>query len=65
MGNSGERKHVSFATQLIAGGSAGAMEAVSRLSLSAACIDCDLSRCVAMLSTSRHHQGPHAAVQEW
>jgi len=59
MSRNGNKNPVGFATHVIAGGIAGACEAVSHLF----CLVSVSNRLAASMSTSRYHQGPDAALE--
>lgn len=63
MSRGGDRKPVGFATQLTAGGIAGAMEAVSSPFVISR--GTQLTPPAAHLPATRHHQGPDAAFPVW
>lgn len=62
MSRNGDKKKVPFSTHIIAGGVAGACEAVSIIASWNSCgrLKSSLS---AGMSTSRYHQGSHAAIE--
>lgn len=62
---SADKKPVGFATQLTAGGIAGAMEAVRNSLRARVATPTDCMRILAMLPTSRYDQGPNAALAVW